>query len=58
MARIDIPTLECDRCLYTTQDTAEMAEYFKLTHYHMGGSDEWDLCPECRKQFLLFMGGT
>ena len=55
MARVDVPTLACDRCGWTTQDTAAMASFRKLTHYHMSGHDEWDLCPPCWSAFSLFI---
>ena len=55
MTRVDVPTLQCDRCGKTTQDIKEMASYFTLTHYHVSGSTNWDLCPECRHAFELFV---
>lgn len=55
MARIDIPQLQCDRCKADTTDTREMTRYQKLTHYHMSGSENWDICPRCWKVFRLFI---
>lgn len=53
--RIDKPTLMCDRCQIATEDTRAMATYRRLTYYHMSGSDEWDLCPDCWDGFRLFV---
>lgn len=55
MTRVDIPTLECDRCGNTTQDIKTMAGYMTLTHYHVSGSTNWDLCIECGAAFQLFI---
>lgn len=55
MARVDIPTLQCDRCKTTTQDTRVMGTYRVLTYYHMSGTDEWDLCEDCWADFLSFV---
>lgn len=60
MTRIDVPTLQCDRCKNTTQDADVMAHYQKLTGMWNGyGStkQEWDLCPECWVNFNNFMAG-
>lgn len=56
--RVDIPTLRCDRCGTTTQDLSEMGRFQKLSHSHMSGTDEWDLCPACWAVFAKFMKGT
>lgn len=55
--RVDVPTLQCDRCNATTQDTSVMMLFKKITHYHMSGHDDWDLCPSCWKEFKVFMEG-
>lgn len=43
--------MQCDRCLTTTQDLAEMGSYRRLTGmYERGGpgaTESWDLCPPC-----------
>lgn len=57
MSRIDIPTLQCDRCRDITQDMKEMPSFRKLTYYHMSGHDEWDMCPTCWAAFLTWMEG-
>lgn len=53
--RVDVPTLRCDRCEHTTQNLNEMARYAKLSHSNMGGTTDWDLCPDCWKEFNSFM---
>lgn len=58
MTRIDVPTLQCDRCGKTTQDTNEMGRYRHLRGQYDGyqGSEEnWDLCPSCWTAFQLFI---
>ena len=55
MARIDVPTLQCDRCKKTTQNLTEMAAYPTVIHYHMSGEDRWDLCPRCWRDFTTFL---
>lgn len=55
MVRVDIPTLKCDRCATTTQDTREMGSFRALTYYHMSGEDKWDLCPACWQDFQTFL---
>lgn len=55
MSRVDVPTMKCDRCKLTTQNTNEMARYLRLTNYNMGGQDDWDLCPACWRDFIAFM---
>lgn len=57
MTRIDVPTLQCDRCKITTQDTSEMMRFKKITYSHMSGHDDWDLCPNCWRYFIAFIGG-
>lgn len=51
MSRIDVPTLRCDRCGDTTQDTGEMAAYNTLIHYTMSDKEDWDLCQVCWTSF-------
>lgn len=55
MSRVDVPTLECDRCGYRTQGLSEMACFFKLSNYNVSGEKCWDLCPNCAKQFRAFI---
>ena len=57
MTRIDVPTLQCDRCRITTQDTSVMSRFKKLTYSHMSGNDNWDLCPQCWRAFNGFITG-
>lgn len=58
MARVDKPTLQCDRCKCVVTDLREMGRFFNLNHYHPGGTDRWDICPECWKLFINgFIGG-
>jgi hypothetical protein len=59
MTRIDVPTLQCNRCKTTTQDTTEMGRFRSLTGMYdkyQGASEQWDLCPTCWSAFLLFTG--
>jgi hypothetical protein len=57
VSRVDKPELRCDRCKITTLDTAEMGKFARLSHSNMGGTIDWDLCPECWSDFTLeFMG--
>jgi len=55
MSRVDVPTLQCDRCAARTTNQTEMSRFMRLTHYHMGGQKEWDLCVSCREAFNAFM---
>jgi hypothetical protein len=32
-----------------------MAKFATLTYSHVSGRDEWDLCPECWKDFNTFL---
>lgn len=59
MARIDVPTMQCDRCKTTTQDSDEMGRFQRLTGMYDGysGSERWDLCPACWEDFLQFAAG-
>lgn len=57
MSRVDVPTLKCDRCGDTTQDKMAMMSFRKLTHFHMSGHDEWDLCPTCWAIFRAWLKG-
>lgn len=52
MSRVDRPALKCDRCGIVTEDLSEMGRFQKLTHYHVSGSDVWDLCPPCWSAYL------
>lgn len=54
MTRVDVPTLMCDRCGHQTQDTREMMSFYKLEHTHMSGREDWDLCKECKLDYLNF----
>jgi hypothetical protein len=58
MTRIDVPTLRCDRCKHTTQSISEMGRFYRLSATTMGGTTEWDLCPECRVAFFEFITGA
>jgi hypothetical protein len=55
--RIDIPTLKCDRCGFTTQDLPEMARFIKVEQPHASGTETWDLCFDCRVAFGKFIAG-
>lgn len=55
MSRVDVPTLKCDRCGDTTQDTGLMRSFRKLTRHHMSGKEEWDLCPLCWHLFIKWV---
>lgn len=58
MARIDVPTMLCDRCKTTTQDLDEMGKFRSLTGMYdkyQGASEKWDLCPSCWNAFLAFL---
>lgn len=58
MARIDVPTMQCDRCKATTQDLGEMCKYQSLTGMYDGYGKQkqsWDLCPLCWKDFMMFV---
>jgi hypothetical protein len=57
--RLDVPTLQCDRCKYTTKDTDEMSKYRTLTGMYDGyqsAREKWDLCPPCYQLFLEWIG--
>lgn len=58
MARVDVPTLECDRCLKRTQDTKVMATYIQIERRTIEESEKSDLCPECAGLFFAFMRGA
>ena len=51
--RVDVPTLQCDRCKTTTQDIRAMGSYVDLIHYPPSGGKElkWDLCQSCWRSF-------
>ena len=55
MSRVDKPTLKCDRCGEETEDLTYMGKYRRLEHYHMSGTESWDLCPECWARFIYFI---
>ena len=57
MARVDVPTLECDRCHIQTQDKKVMATYIQIERRTMEESEKSDLCPECAGLFFAFMRG-
>lgn len=52
MARLDIPTLQCDRCKVTTTDQVVMSEFVRLRSYDGNVGESWDLCPVCWKDFI------
>jgi len=57
MAKLDIPTLQCDRCKIATTDKMEMMGFQELRHSDIGGEQKWDLCKECWNKFLtIFIG--
>lgn len=56
MSRVDVPTLRCDRCEVETRDLSKMGRFSTLTHYHVSGKSEWDLCPTCWAAFQNFVG--
>ena len=56
MSRLDVPTLQCDRCKSVTQDNKEMAKFITLSHHNISGLDQWDLCPVCWPKFYDFLG--
>jgi len=60
MTRVDVPTLRCDRCGFTTQDLSEMAKFQELMHYSQAPTaSKWDLCAACWIQFnRSFIGGS
>lgn len=53
--RVDKPRLRCDRCLMETENLREMAGWTTLSHSHVSGRDEWDLCPKCWGNFREFL---
>lgn len=58
MARIDVPTLQCDRCKLTTQDQREMIKFKKINWYvdSIGSKEiKQDLCSTCFENFQEFM---
>lgn len=60
MTRIDVPTLQCDRCKTSTQDENEMSRFRSLTGMYdkyQGASEKWDLCATCWRDFLRFIQG-
>lgn len=57
MARVDVPTLQCDRCKVTTQSKNEMVAFKRVQHSHISGNEEWDLCPSCWEKFRCLMIG-
>lgn len=57
MARVDIPTLECDRCHKQTQSKREMADWMSLTRNTVSETEPYDLCPPCGASFFAFMRG-
>ena len=60
MARIDVPTMQCDRCKVTNQELDEMGKYRNIRGQYdkyQGANESWDLCPECWQDFLMFVAG-
>lgn len=58
MARVDVPTLQCDRCKLTTQDRDEMWKFKKINWYVDSIESKevkQDLCPTCFENFQEFM---
>jgi len=57
MARINVPTVKCDRCGLTTSDTQEMFKFQKLASdgRDMGFPITYDLCPACSEDFKKFI---
>lgn len=60
MTRVNVPTLQCDRCKRTTQDLNEMGTYRKIMYYDMTPSNNltWDLCPSCWCAAVAFLSGS
>lgn len=60
MARLDIPTLQCDRCKKTTTDPNEILEFTKLKSDEGLTGESWDLCGNCwtwfKQRFLTKIG--
>ncbi|AVD99720.1 hypothetical protein HWB51_gp092 [Mycobacterium phage Cuke] len=55
MARIDVPTLQCDRCKWTTQDQQEMSKFNTITGQwdgYQSSKEKWDLCESCWKSLV------
>jgi hypothetical protein len=53
--RLDVPTLQCDRCKNITEDITEMGKYRSLTGMYdgyQGSHEKWDLCPPCYTKFI------
>lgn len=53
--RLDVPTLQCDRCKKTTQNLQEMGTFQRIEHSHVSGTDRWDLCRMCFIEFQTFL---
>ena len=51
MARLDVPTLQCDRCKNITTDPLEMCGFHKLNNDDVSGYKSLDLCKNCWFQF-------
>lgn len=58
MSRLDVPTLQCDKCKNTTQDLRQMSTYAQLQMPSVSGTEKWDICPFCTRAFLTFMNET
>ncbi len=56
IARIDVPTLQCDRCKDITTDEEMMARYAKLLL--VSTQEKWDLCPDCIGYYFKRLFGT
>lgn len=50
--RLDKPTLQCDRCGFTTTDLHIMGTFSQLETTHMTTRETWDLCSPCYRQFI------
>jgi len=59
MARIDVPTLQCDRCEFATQDESVMARFITLRNnwagYGKPKDTAWDLCGACYAGFITWV---
>lgn len=60
MSRLDVPTLQCDRCKETTTDPRVMTEFTKLKSDKGTSGENWDLCMKCwiwyKERFLTMIG--
>ena len=56
MSRIDVPTMQCDRCKVITDDRNVMCKYYVLRSDNVHGGTQRDLCEDCASDFYNFMG--